>query len=84
MRWRVSLLMFLVLPLTLVGCGGDDDGDGGMAPRLLLRPRVVLRISLLLFPLVSPQILPPALACPLARRFRCNLARLPVRLRLSR
>ena len=29
MRWRVSLLMFLVLPLTLVGCGGDDgDGDG--------------------------------------------------------
>ena len=28
MRWRVGLLMFLVLPLTLVGCGGDDDGSG--------------------------------------------------------
>ena len=29
MRWRVSLLMFLVLPLTLLGCGGDDDGGNG-------------------------------------------------------
>ena len=29
MRWRVGLLMCLVLPLTLLGCGGDGDGDGG-------------------------------------------------------
>jgi hypothetical protein len=28
MGWRVGLLMFLVLPLTLVGCGGDG-GDSG-------------------------------------------------------
>ena len=28
MRWRVGLMMFLVLSLTLVGCGGDDGENG--------------------------------------------------------
>ena len=55
-----------------------------VAPSLSPRPRVVSRISLLPFPLVSRQILPPALACLLAKSFRCNLGRSPARLRLSR
>ena len=72
--------MFLVLPLTLVGCGGDDDGSGTNGTQFVAATASSLTNQSLLFP---TKILPPALACLLARRFRCN-GRSPARLRLSR
>ena len=65
-----GLLMFLVLPLTLVGCGGDDDGSGTDGTQFVAATASSLTNQSFPFPTGLTQILPPALACPLARRFQ--------------
>jgi len=117
MGWRMRILMLLVLPLTLFGCGGGDDSgatsSGGgsqfaaatatdlaqrsfpfpnglsqtLATRYGLPAGQTFSLQFGTFtsttaPLTLPW--PPAMACRLARRFRCNLGRSPAQLRLSR